>query len=299
MSGHSSRLASWAEDEAAVQTSFDIGSLRCFASPFEEKSYYFLPKKPDLVRDSNGQPLLTLIDVGASGYLVLAARWEASASNVEELRHEVASRTLEPDAALIRLSFAPVLSTQCRLLSGDGSGVFHPLATNTTSGMPPYDAVFNLVLQHEHLAQAKAGLSGERGFLGIEYLADLQSPVTANATFHALTQDLLPWLRSHSTESREMPSLLDQAVELGLATVRIEVPDDHAGRLTSELYDRVLAQAAQMLPRWIEQSGTGDIHVSATIEQTLSEPIRAFADVGAIVSEESVRSVSGGHDAAN
>jgi hypothetical protein len=278
---------------------FDSRNLRCFASPLDGKSYHFLPKIPDLARDSDRQPMLTFFDVGASGYLLLTARWDAPEGDLDALRHELALRISEPDAAGIRLSFAPVRSPRCQVLIGDGSGSYQSLAISTTSGLPPYDAVFNLVLQNEHLLWAKAGLRGEPGFLGIEYLAELESPVSASATFHALAVELLPWLRSQGEDAPDMLLLLEQAVAQGLATVQVDVPDQHASRLTGELYDRVLAQAARMLPRWTDQSGAGEIQVSATIEQTMSEPVRAFADVGAIVSEESVRTVSGGHHAAN
>jgi hypothetical protein len=279
--------------------SFEFRDLRCFASPLDGKSYYFLPKTPDLVRDADRQPMLTFFDVGPSGYLIFTAHWDAPEGDLDALRHELALSTSEPDPARIRLSFAPVRSPRCQVLIGDGTGSYQALATSTTSGVPPYDAVFNLVLQNEHLLWARAGLRGEPGFLGIEYRAELDSPVTAGATLRARAEELLPWLSSHGGGSPDLLALLEQAVELGLATVQVEVPDQHASRLTGDLYDRVLAQAARMLPRWTDQSGAGDVEVSATIEQTMSEPVRAFADVGAIVSEESVRPVSGGHHAAN
>jgi hypothetical protein len=88
-------------------------------------------------------------------------------------------------------------------------------------------------------------------------------------------------------------------VEQGLATVTIDTPDPRAHELAGELYDRVLARAAGLLPRWLEQRGEGEIEVTTTLEQSLTEPVRAFADVGMIVSSESVRSATGGHDAAD
>jgi len=282
-----------------MQSGFEFRGLHCLPSPTEAQAYWFWPKQPDLRRDPTGRPMLTMVDLGASGYLVFTATWDASASHVEALRRELAMRHHEPDVGRIRLSFAPMASPRCHALIGDGGGSFQAVATSTTSGVPPYDAAFNLFLQNERLTQAKAGLRGERGFLGIEYLAELLMPVGAKAAFHALAGDLLPWLRSHATGSQDIPRLLEQAVECGLAAVTIDVPDHQAGQLAGELYDRVLAEAGRVLPRWLEQAGPGDIHVAVTLDRNASEPVRAFTDVAGLVSTESVRFVTGGRDAAD
>jgi hypothetical protein len=282
-----------------MRSSFDLRGLHCFASPTEAHSYYFWPKHPNLQRDANHRPMFTMVDLGVSGYLLFTATWAASESDLDTLRSELAIRNHEPDVDSIRLAFAPVTSPQCNALMGDGSGAFQTVATNKTSGVPPYDAVFNLFLQDERLMQAKAGLRGERGFLGIEYLADLLVPISAKAIFRSVASDLVPWLRSQSTGSDDIAHLLEQAVERGLAAVTIEVPDQQASGLAIELYNRVLAQAARVLPRWLEQDGQGDIHVAVTLERNGIEPIRAFADIAGIVSTESVRRVTGGQDAAN
>jgi hypothetical protein len=271
-----------------MQSSFDFRGLRCFIRAGDANHYDFLPLEPDLRRDSMRKPLLTMIGMGDTGYLLFTATWSAPDSDVDALRTELALRSQEPDTSRIVLSFAPVVSTQCSALIGDGSGAFQTLATSTTSGIPPYDAVFNLWLQNERLTQAQAGLRGELGFLGIEYVASLPTSVTAQATFRSLTSELLPWLKSHDCDSRKMSELLEQAVADGLASIVIDVPDPHLSELAIELHDRVIARAAQLLPRWIEQDGSGDIQVSVTLEQDVREPVRAFADIGAIVSATSV-----------
>jgi hypothetical protein len=229
-----------------VSPSFDFRDLRCFVSPLDETSYYFLPLAADLARDSEGRPQLSFTETAHAAYLLLTARWGASARDLEDLRGELARRPRRPDAGPLTLAFAPARSPSCRLLIGDGGGEFETLATSPTSGIPPYDAVFSLVLRDERRARASAAVRGERGFLGIEYVAEVQSSVNESATFHSRAEDL-----------------------------------------------------RQEVPGWIVQHGTSDIHVSTSLEHTISEPVRAFADVGAIVATASVRSVTGGQDAAD
>src|SRR5688500_555110 len=192
---------------------FEFRGLRCFRSASDPHTYHFVPARPDLRRDPDGVPLTTMVDAEAAGYLMLSAVWEASADDVEALRHELAARTQQSNVGQLRLSFAPVASVRCNALIGDGLGTFQTAATSSTSGMPPYDAVFSLFLQGEHLAYAKAALRGERGFLSVEYLADLRVPVSATATLDARAADLMPWIAERGADN--VVALIEEAVQRG------------------------------------------------------------------------------------
>jgi hypothetical protein len=277
-----------------MQSSFDFRGIRCFPSPSDVRFCYFLPKKPGLQSDANGRPILTMVELGPSAYLLFAAKWAASQGDLDALRNELAIQNREPEVDRIKLSFAPITAASCNALIGDGSGAFETVASSSTSGFPPYDAAFNLFLENDRIANAKAGLRGKHGFLGIEYLAELLVPVNATAIFHARANDLVPWVQSQGAGSQDLPQLLGEAVECRLAEVLIDMPDPADSQLAIELYDRVLAQAAQVLKRWIEQGESGDIHVSVTLKRDGREPVRAFADIGAIVSTESVQEMTGG-----
>ncbi len=276
---------------------FEFRGLRCFPSPADPHTYHFLPARPDLRRDPDGVPLTTMVDAEAAGYLMLSAVWEASADDVEALRHELAARTQQSNVAQLRLSFAPVASVRCNALIGDGHGTFQTAASSSTSGIPPYDAVFSLFLQDEHLANAKAALRGERGFLSVEYLADLRVPVSATATLDARAADLMPWIAERG--ANDVVGLLEEAVERGLAVVTVDVPDSHAGQLTATLYERVLARTTEMMRGWATKRIPDHIHIAVRLDEHADEPVRAIADVGLIVSRRNVRTVKGGQDAAD
>lgn len=282
-----------------MPSSFEFRGLRCFESSTEPGAWCFLPKRPRVQLDAAMRPMVSMVDLGASAYLLFTASWDASPRELDALRQEIAARTGEPDAGRIRLAFAPIGAPRCNALVGDGSGTFRILASNATSGFPPYDAVFNLQLQDERLAQARAGLRGEPGFLGIEYVAALRNRVKGRATLDTPTGDLLPWLRSRGANPANMRALVEKAVEAGVAAVVIDVPAPHESELAPALYERVLSRAAELLPRWVAQGGPADVEVAVVLEQELSDPIRAFADVATLVAAPPLEYLIGGQDAAD
>lgn len=272
---------------------FDFQDLRCYPNPANPHSYFFVPTTPDVQRDSNGHPVVTMFDAGASAYLMFTATWQASASSVEALRHEIATGHAaghhEPDPGDIRLAFAPLSDLECHALLGDGTGSAQTVGTSATSGLPPYDALFNITVSPDRADFARRAANGEPGFLAIEYVGDLRIPSVASAAFRSESGELLPWLRDHRTSSASMRELLEEAIALGLATVKVDAPDHPGGEMAIELYDRVLSQAAQIAPRWIAEGAWGTLATDAAIQRDTREPIRAVADIGALIAKSSLR----------
>jgi hypothetical protein len=284
---------------SAMTAQFDFRGFRCVASPDDARSWEYLPYCADLRRDADDAPMLTIVELDSSAYLLFTAMWGACDNDLNALRCEIALRIGEPEPNVLRLSFAPITPPMCSALIGDGSGNFETVAKSTTAGMPPYDAVFNLSLRNERLVHVRAGLGGQAGFLAVEYRADLQLPVRAKATFRQVSIDLLSWIRSQQGSGRSLHQLLDEAVERGLASVEVDGSVDQVGQITAGLYDRVIDQVARSLPRWLAQDMASDINVAVTLDQHVNQPIRAFADIGTIVAVKSAQALSGGEDVAN
>ena len=281
-----------------MQSSFEFRGLHCFPPATDERSWSFLPSVPDVQRGADRRPLLTLIDLGTAGYLMFTASWSAPYDDVEALRREIASRSGVRDPDLVRLAHATVDDVRCSALAGDGQGELVTLATSSTSNAPPYDALFNLNLRGERLEQARAALRGERGCVGIRYSGNLRVPAKAKASLHARTETLNAWLRAHGADAGD-PAALERAVAEGAARIVIDAPDPYAGALAPELHDRVLARAAEMLPRLARQDAPGDAEVTVTLEQEVHVPAGAYADIGALVSAEPQGTLIGGHHAAD
>lgn len=222
-----------------------------------------------------------MIDLGSSGYLLFTARWASSPSDLEALRHELAARAGLEDAGRITLSFAPVQSPRCDVSIRDGDGEYPVIATSTTSGFPPYNAVFNLRLDGDRLAGAKAAIDGTRDVMRVEYRADLPATTAATARFQSTAGDLLAWLRSHETEGG-LRTLLEEAIRSGRAEIQIDLTEPGAAGLADELYERALTRAEAVLAGWLDGYETGDVRIDVTVEHVANEPVRAFVDIGEI-----------------
>ena len=285
MRGVSSRMSA----PVMTDSTFRFRDLHCFADAADPRSYYFLPLAADLQRDSAQRPLINLLDTGASGYVMFTATWAPRAETIDALRQEIASGHHAGSSAHIRVSFAPIASPRCDALLGDGAGTFQVIASNDTSRVPPFDALFNLAVAPDRMPQVRSAMRGEPGFLAVEYVAEVRVPVTGSATFTADAGELVPWLRHERGRGASVRALLEQAVELGLARVRANVPERLGGNTAVELFDRVLSEAAQAAPRWMASGGAGSIEVEAVVERGTPETVRAFADIGRIVASGSVR----------
>ena len=272
-----------------TDASFTFGDLRCFADPSDARHYYFLPIAPDLQRDGDQRPMITMLDVGSSGHVMFTATWGARPASVDALAQEIAAGHQDLDTSRIRLSFAPIASPACHVLLGDGSGAFQTIATSTTSRVPPYDALFNLPVPNQSLDQVRAAVRGREDFLAVEYVAELRIPATGTAAFRADAGPLVSWLRSERHSGASLRALLEDAVRAGLATVTVRASERLGAGIAGELFDRVLTQVADGAPRWIAEGGAGVIEVEASIERGAPERIRAHADIGRIVASGSLQ----------
>ena len=264
---------------------FDFRGLRCLPSRVDPHAWFVVPRAADLERDESGRPLLTMIDLGTSGYLMFTARWAAAASDLDALKDELAASSGPEAAGLITLSFAPIQSPRCDVLLGGTGGAYEVIASSATSGYPPFNAAFNIPVEGDRLAAVKLAMEGRRDVLRAEYRAELPAPANATARFQSTTGDFLPWLRSGWRQA-DLRTLLEEAIRTGRAEIQIDMTQPGAGGLVDELYERALSQAERVLPRWLAGEGagegTGEVRIEVVAERLASEPVRAAVDIGEI-----------------
>lgn len=128
----------------------------------------YRPRAPGLARGADGRAQFALVGAGAVTMLALTASWGVPAAALEAVRAELAARAQVP-AAQLGLAPAPVEVGAVRLLLGDGAGGFEELAQARSSGVPPYHAAFNVMLDAEQAARVRKALAGERGWLELRY----------------------------------------------------------------------------------------------------------------------------------
>ncbi|MER9115696.1 hypothetical protein NKH93_03620 [Mesorhizobium sp. M0954] len=274
---------------------FDFRGFHCFAADADMKSWHYLPQSADVQRDDAGKPILSFTDLGSTAYLIFSARWGATNEDIEALRREIAARSGQPDAAQTPLSFAPITSPLCNALIGDGRGTFEIAASSATSGYPPYAAVFDLALEAEWLASARAGVREQAGFLAVEYLARHRMPIKARARFRAPAA-LMDGLR---LDSEDLAEQLDDAIRDGRASIAIEVDGAPDGKISQTLHSKLFALIAATIRQSPAHRTVGDADIAVELEQMIEEPVRAFRDLGTLVAAGSNRMLPGGEDAAD
>lgn len=153
----------------------DFHGIHYYRSKVDQETFFFLPEGPTAQKDPRGKPTLSLIVSDQGAILQLGAQWAADDQLLLKLKEHLA-RHFHLDQSLIRLSPAPLSIEKVVLALGDGAGQFDELATSSSSGYPPYSAIFNVRLTAEQKAQAIAALNGRQGFLTVTYRGLLSTP---------------------------------------------------------------------------------------------------------------------------
>jgi hypothetical protein len=167
-------------DPPSAEKTFDAEGFSCVRSA-EPDTWSVMPHSPGLGHAPSGHPLLSVIPTGdGAGLLQLEARLLADDDGFERLRHALATH-LRVDPAVLRLQPAPSPSQvkQAELLVTTADGMAS-LATNPTSGLPPYTAIFSVALDAQTFPHAAAATAGQSGHLFVRY--DVQAdPAFASA----------------------------------------------------------------------------------------------------------------------
>jgi len=283
--------------------SFEFEGLLSFPRDSATPLYYFVPLHADLDRTPDGLPMFSLITVGTSGYLMFTALWRATDKALEALRIEISRLNKIADPSTIQLALAPVTVTRCDLLLGDGSGELRTIATNATSGVPPYAALFSISLTEEQFAAVAAAVNGTPGRLVVEYDISLITPATGTARLVPLSSRFVPWLREYlAAGPAGLRAAIQEALDEGLATIQLELPEQPPEDMVGTLYDRVLTRATETLPILIgstDASMTTALEVSVTLVEDVRRPLYPQVDLAALDLSRNRIMISGTTNGAN
>lgn len=148
--------------------------------------WYYAPKRPGIARDGNGRPQFNLLSAGPVTFLQITGSW--GVSDVDSARRELAAR-LGKDTDSLDFRPMPERIDGVSLLLGDGADGYTVLQQGKSSGMPPYHAVFNVMLEESQLRTVKDALDGKRHLLALRYDITRQTPVTSTTAEHVATSE--------------------------------------------------------------------------------------------------------------
>ncbi|MFD1296899.1 hypothetical protein ACFQ4Q_09690 [Lysobacter gummosus] len=170
-------------------------------------SWLYRPRAPQLALSADGRAQFTLIGAGPVTMLALTAMWGVPSATLDAVRTELAARAQVPVAQL-SLSPAPIEIGEVRLMLGDGQGHYVELAKARSSGVPPYHAAFNLMLDQAQAEKVRKALNGEHGWLELRYAAtEAIATRTARSSQSSESVDVDVSLRDAEDEASASASL--------------------------------------------------------------------------------------------
>jgi len=255
------------------------------ATPRAPNLYHYLPLRADLDRDMRGKARISLTQVGSTAHLMFATNWQADLADLDTLRSLLSARAaqLEP----VQLSFVDLGTPVCRVLVGDGKGNFREIATSGTSGYPPFHSVFNLALDADATERAHAALRGERHWLAFEYAAQAHVPLGTNGRLRIDVGRLARWLDEQGWTAGDPigDERIEAATDAGLIEIMIR-SEGAAGADGQALRARLMRRVDDVLTDQLGQVDAairGTIQIEIHTQDLVAEPVRVFADIGALV----------------
>ena len=156
--------------------------LGVWVAPADEAAtWHYRARAPGLARGADGRPQFTLMSVGSVVMLALTGAWGVPAATLDAIRVELAARAQLP-LERVTLRQAPVTVDGASLMLGDGQGGYVALAHSASSGVPPYHAAFNVMLDAEQAAKVRKALQGEHGWMALRYAVTDAAPIRRSAS---------------------------------------------------------------------------------------------------------------------
>jgi hypothetical protein len=269
----------------AYRVGFEFGGVYCYPAG-EEDTFFFLPLAPRPETDANGDPTLMSIPMGGGGFLQLGARLEAGQETLAALRRKLAQRLGLEEPEGVRLRMAPLTVEGVALLVGKGDGALEQVARSSTSGFPPYTALFHLQLDAAQHNAVAAALNGRAGFVQVRYDVSLPQAITVRARLVGDAQSLIARLATAPAGAdleTAACQLLEDALAEGQFALEVEAPDAAPPELVERATARAREKAVDLL---LHRHGGGatapdEATVLAAVElaEEVSQPLQLTTDV--------------------
>lgn len=241
-----------------------------------------VPADPAPETNADGVPAAMLYVSGATGLLTAGVRWWPSEAELVAVRDRVAAAMKRPpaDFAVSPDSFA-VTAVTLILMPGGGREPVE-LARTTSSGTPPYAALFSVDVT-EHLEEVRRACVGEPGLLQVRVEAELARGRSATTV---LAAELGPWVSELPGD--DLVGTVDALVAAGvLERTRSAAPGpgpDGPDAGETDLAAEADLLAAQRLVAALGPGampgGTTVVTAAATARRPHARPLVRTADVG-------------------
>jgi hypothetical protein len=263
---------------------FHFRGVYCYPSADDPASFFYIPAEPAPERGPSGQPTLTLWMSDQGALLQFGTQWSIDGDTLEALRQQIERQFADLDPASIRLSPAPTTIESVTLNLADASGAFSVLQSQSSSGFPPFSAIFNLSLSAEQKPRAASALNGQPGLLRVTYHGALSVAVAVSTTIAGdVREDVSDLARSATLD--DASAQIEQALRDGRLLLTQSHPDSAPDDLVTMVDTLAREKAAALLLNMAKQLPTSAIvdaskfSVNATRTITQNLPLESATDI--------------------
>jgi hypothetical protein len=269
------------DQRAGLPGSIEIDDVTLYES--EDNTWRYIPNKP-IPEMSAGRPTLHLYVSASGGLLQLGAQWTVKPDSLERLTKEIARRTGRQEVD-IQLQPAPASVKQVTVETGDGKGSMVAVSSSSSSGFPPYNAIFRIPVDSAKKNAVVAALNGRAGFLAVRYRAATTLKVSAHAVIEGDVSQAAETLNSSST-LQEVVGWINAAIAEGRLNLSVQGIGEADASLLSRAREVVLQGFAQALQNLLRRQETVPADESMLrVEAMESEMIEKSLDRAGDVSE--------------
>jgi hypothetical protein len=235
--------------------------------------FFYVDERVRPETDPSGRPAVTLLSSGTGGVLQLGARWGPDEAELAALKTKLAESFPDVKASFMRLVPAPAQVKEATLVTGGTAP--KTLATSSTSGFPPYSAVFRAPVEGDDFAAVTSALGGATGRLFVRYTVGLQEPSAYEAVLSGVIENAGTLKDEAAAERLVRAALADRKLVLSVVG-----GDDPA--LRAEVEAAAVDQAARNLlaDANVDPKLPRQLEVRAEKKATRESKLEAEADVG-------------------
>ena len=264
---------------AGFPGSIEIDDVTLYES--EDDTWRFIPGKP-IPEMAGSRPTLHLYVSTSGAVLQLGAQWTVRPDLLEKLTKEIALRTGRQEVD-IQLQPAPASVKQVTVETGDGKGPLVAVSSSSSSGFPPYNAIFRILMDSAKKDAVVAALNGRAGFLAVRYRAAATLRVSAHAVLKGDIAQAAETLDSSSTFP-EVVEWINAAVAEGRLNLSVKAIGDADASLLSKAREVALKRFAQALRDWLGRqetipAGESALRVEAVESELIERVLNRTGDV--------------------
>ena len=264
---------------AGFPGSIEIDDVTLYES--EDDTWRFIPGKP-IPEMAGSRPTLHLYVSSSGAVLQLGAQWTVRSDLLEKLTKEIALRTGRQEVD-IQLQPAPASVKQVTVETGDGKGPLVAVSSSSSSGFPPYNAIFRIPMDSAKKDAVVAALNGRAGFLAVRYRAAATLKVSAHAVLEGDIAQAAETLDSSSTFP-EVVEWINAAVAEGRLNLSVKAIGDADASLLSKAREVALKRFAQALRDWLGRqetipAGESALRVEAVESELIERVLNRTGDV--------------------